>query len=165
MVKAKQKVSKKIAAMKIETSNNLAEVTASYNYKVKVADMKKISSSTDCFEVLKSVWTNDIEYIEEFVVLFLNRANKVLGWKKIGVGGVSGVVADPKIIFQLALLANASAIIISHNHPSGNLRPSDADNALTKKLKEGGNLLEIPVLDHLIITPDEYFSYADEGRM
>lgn len=102
---------------------------------------------------------------EEFWVIMLNRANQVTKKQQISSGGVSGTVADPKIIFKMALDELASSIILTHNHPSGNLRPSQADISLTKKLKEAGKMLEIPVLDHLIFTNDAYFSFADANMM
>ena len=97
------------------------------------------------------------------MVLLLNRANKTLGWSRISVGGVNGCVADPRIIFQTALKANASSIIVSHNHPSGNCEPSQSDIALTNKLRDAGNFLDIQVLDHVILTSEGYYSFADEG--
>ncbi len=99
---------------------------------------------------------------EEFWILLLSRSNHVI--KKVQISsGVSGTVADPKIIFKTALENLASAVILVHNHPSGNLTPSQADKDLTRKLKEAGSWLEIPVLDHLIFTERNYFSFADEG--
>lgn len=100
---------------------------------------------------------------EEFWVLLLNRANRLIKKKKISEGGVSGTVADPKIIFKLAVEELASAIIVAHNHPSGNMKPSESDITLTKKIKEAGKLLDISLLDHLIIARDKYYSFADEG--
>lgn len=100
---------------------------------------------------------------EEFRVVYLNRANKVIGEKQISIGGVTGTVADPKVIFRSAIEMLASSIILAHNHPSGNLKPSKADIDLTKKMKEAGALMEIEVLDHLIISESGYFSFADEG--
>lgn len=100
---------------------------------------------------------------EEFWVLLLNRANRLVKKKKISEGGVSGTVADPKIIFKLAVEELASAIIVAHNHPSGNPKPSESDITLTKKIKEAGKLLDISLLDHLIIAHDKYYSFADEG--
>ncbi len=93
----------------------------------------------------------------------LNRANHVIGWFNVSIGGVASTVVDPKVIFSAALKCNASGIILSQNHPSGNLKPSDADLALTKKLKSGGQILEIQILDHIILTSESYFSFADEG--
>lgn len=100
---------------------------------------------------------------EEFWILLLNRANEVIRPVQISSGGVSGTVADPKIIFKSALEQLASAIILFHNHPSGNRMPSQADKDLTRKLRDAGRLLDIPVLDHLIFTDKAYYSFADEG--
>jgi len=110
------------------------------------------------------VWDkNKIDFIEQFKVLFLNRANKVLGVYEVSSGGVTGTVADPRVIFAAALKANCCSIIISHNHPSGNLKPSRQDEELTEKIKQAGQLLEIKLLDHLIVCNEGYFSFADEG--
>ena len=102
---------------------------------------------------------------EQFKILLLNRANKVLGIYEVSTGGMSGTVADPKLIFATALKACASSIILSHNHPSGNLKPSNADLQLTQKVKEGGKLLDIEVYDHIILTTEGYYSFADEGQL
>lgn len=108
---------------------------------------------------------NVLELQEEFKAILLNRANKVLGIVPISSGGVSGTVADPKLIFLAAIKGVASSIIVAHNHPSGNLTPSVQDDQLTKRLKEAGKLLEIQVLDHIIYTTEGYYSYADNGLM
>lgn len=100
---------------------------------------------------------------EEFWILLMNRANEILRPVQISAGGVSGTVADPKIIFKQALEHLASSMILLHNHPSGNLTPSQADKDLTRKLRDAGKLLDIPVLDHLIFTDKAYYSFADEG--
>ena len=121
----------------------------------------KISCSADAFDLLKSELM-DITY-ESFWILLLNRANRVMRKIQISQGGVSGTIADPKIIFKLALENLASGIILAHNHPSGNLNASKADYELTGKLKEGGKLLDIQILDHLIIGGKNYLSFADEG--
>lgn len=121
----------------------------------------KIGGSIDAYELLKSDLL-DIPH-EEFWVILLNRANRVVKKYQISQGGVAGTVADPKIIFKVALEELASGIILAHNHPSGNLTASQADVDLTKKLAAGGRLLEIQVLDHLIIAGQKYFSFADEG--
>ena len=125
------------------------------------AEKPRIKSSSDAYEVLRP-YLSDLSH-EEFWIILLNRANEVIKCEKISSGGVSGTVADPKIIFKYALENLASAMILSHNHPSGNLSPSQADRDLTKKLKAAGNNLDIPVLDHLIFTDKTYFSFADEG--
>ncbi len=124
---------------------------------------QKITCSGDAFEQFKPHLL-DLQH-EEFRILLLNRANIVLHQQAISNGGVSGTVVDPKIIFKTALQHLACAIIMAHNHPSGNLKPSEADLRLTKKIKTAGELLEIPVLDHLICADHQYLSFADEGLM
>ncbi len=106
-----------------------------------------------------------MDYCESFYVILLNRGNKVLGVCKISTGSVSGTVADPKKIFQTALAANASAVILAHNHPSGECRPSSNDIRITKKCKEAGLMLDLPVLDHVICCRDNYYSFADNGEL
>ncbi len=120
-----------------------------------------IQSSKDAYN---SLWPHmaDLDH-EQFWVLLLNRANKVLGAKKVSQGGMTGTVADPKLIFKTAIENDACSIILSHNHPSGNLKPSQSDMELTKKLKEAGKILEIQVLDHIIVAAGAYYSFADEG--
>ena len=127
--------------------------------------MKQISSSVDAVNLLRSAWSDQMQYREEFVILLLNRANRVLGFTLISKGGTAGTVVDTKMIFQIALKANASGLILSHNHPSGNSTPSEADISLTKKVVSGGKLLEISVLDHVILTEESYYSFADNGLM
>lgn len=121
----------------------------------------KISGSKDAYDLLKGDLM-DIPH-EEFWVVLLNRANRIIKKQQISLGGVHGTVADPKIIFKLALEELASGIIVAHNHPSGNLTASQQDIDLTKKLKEAGKLLEIQLLDHLIVAGKNYYSFADEG--
>mgnify|MGYP004009183249 FL=1 len=145
--------------------SNLQEIQILYRNKAKKSDRPIVKSSQDAYDYLIGAWSPQIERLEEFVILCLNRANKVLGFSKISSGGISGTVADPKVIFQVALKSNASSILLAHNHPSGNTNPSDNDIQLTKKLKKAGEFLELNVLDHLIITPDSYFSFADESLL
>lgn len=121
----------------------------------------KVSSSADAYEAIRP-YLMDLQH-EQFWVLLLNRASEVIRPQQISIGGVSGTVADPKMIFKAAIEHLASAIILVHNHPSGNLTPSQADKDLTKKVKEAGRTLDIPVLDHLIFSDNGYFSFADEG--
>jgi DNA repair protein RadC len=144
----------------------VAEIQLSYKSNVKPSLRPKISSSRDAHEVLKRVWNDSvIELCEQFKVIFTNRANKVLGVFEVSTGGIAGTVADPKLIFVAALKAGATGLILSHNHPSGNLTPSHADIELTRKIKQGGQLLEIQLLDHIIITSESYYSFADEGLL
>ena len=141
----------------------IPEIKMTFNHKVRASDRPKVSSSTDAFEILISNWSDEIELREEFNILLLDRSNRVMGIYQVSKGGISGTVVDPKIIFSCALKCRSSSIILAHNHPSGNLNPSQADIAITKKIKSGGELLELSVLDHLIITKSEgYYSFADE---
>lgn len=123
----------------------------------------KITSSKDAFDLLKGEMM-DLPN-EEFWVLLVNRANRVIKKKRISEGGVSGTVADPKIIYKMALEELACGIIVAHNHPSGNLQASQSDIDLTRKLKEAGKFLEIQLLDHIIIANQKYLSFADEGMI
>ncbi|MBP6977625.1 MAG: JAB domain-containing protein [Lentimicrobiaceae bacterium] len=144
--------------------NFVRELRVNYGV-VSYTNCNKVSSSLDACSILRDIWDSDISHREAFYILCLNRANKVIGYALISLGGISGTVADPKVIFSTALLANASSIILAHNHPSGNTEPSAADQALTKKMIQAGSVLDIQVLDHLIITPDTYLSFADENLM
>lgn len=123
----------------------------------------KVTSSKDAFDLLKGDMM-DLPN-EEFWVLLMNRANRVVKKKRVSEGGVSGTVADPKIIYKMALEELASGVIVAHNHPSGNLQASQSDLDLTKKLKEAGKFLEIQLLDHIIIANQKYLSFADEGMI
>jgi DNA repair protein RadC len=120
-----------------------------------------ITCSTDIYNYMKPHLL-DLPH-EEFWVILLNRANVIMKKIPVSIGGVAGTVADPKIIFKHAIEHLASALILVHNHPSGNLKPSAADISLTKKVKEAGALLDLPVLDHLIFADQAYYSFADEG--
>lgn len=125
--------------------------------------VNRITCSRDIFNLLNRYFA-DLNH-EEFWILLLNRANAVLSRHLISKGGQAGTVADPKIIFKTALENSAASIILAHNHPSGNLKPSHADINLTRKLKEGAELLDICVLDHLIFSNTSYYSFADEGLL
>lgn len=143
---------------------NLAEIKITYSTKVKPSDRKSVTTSNDAYDIFLQIFPN-IEYREYFYILLLNRSNKILGYNQISAGGISGTIVDPRLIFQTALKANASSIIIGHNHPSGNLQPSENDIQLTDKLRKGASFMDIPILDHLILTTDGYYSFADEGMM
>ena len=144
----------------------VAEIQLVYKANVKPSLRPKVASSKDAYEILRDSWDHSkLELVEQFKVMLTNRANKVLGIFEVSTGGIAGTVADPKLIFVAALKAGASGMILSHNHPSGNLAASHADIELTKKIKAGGKLLEIDVLDHVIVTSEGYFSFADEGLL
>jgi DNA repair protein RadC len=134
---------------------------AKYISSDEVLERKTIQSSGDAFEIFQSL-INNPNY-EEFWILLLDRSNKILRPVCISEGGMSGTVVDPKKIFKIAIDNNATSLIVCHNHPSGNLQPSESDIKLTKKLKEGGQLLDISILDHLILGEEKYLSFADEN--
>ncbi|MDL2223632.1 JAB domain-containing protein, partial [Bacteroidales bacterium OttesenSCG-928-M11] len=113
----------------------------------------------NCFDA------DTIEFRESFKVLLLNRSNQVLGVFNVSEGGISQTVVDIRLILQSAILSNASGVILAHNHPSGNLSPSREDDMITNRIKSACELMNISVLDHVIITSERYYSYADEGRI
>jgi len=143
------------------------EVQLIYKSKIPPSERLKVGCSKDAYEAFLNAWDDDtLEHHEEFKVMLLNRANKVLGIITISKGGLSGTVIDVRLIFQAALKANASSILLAHNHPSGNKQPSEADNKITKKIRDAGKFLDISVVDHLILIPgQDYYSFADEGML
>jgi len=125
-----------------------------------------VKDSLSAYDVLRTHWSEHIGYLEEFNVLFLNSRHRVLGFFNVSKGGVAGTVVDAKVIFTAALkLPAIKYLVLSHNHPSGQLRPSLADIELTKKLVAGAKLLDMEIQDHIIVTPDNYYSFSDEGRL
>src|ERR1700691_4136831 len=139
----------------------IQEVELVYKTKVDPSHRPILKESKYAYDLLLQSWNeNKIQLQEQFKVLLLNKALGLLGIFELSTGGICGTVADPRLIFCAALKAGACCIILSHNHPSGNLRPSKADELLTQKLKEAGKWLEIAVLDHLIIGQHGYFSFA-----
>lgn len=145
--------------------NHLSEIQVNYIPKIKASEMYKISSSKDALECFRHIWSNKVNYIEECFLILLNRANKAMGYVKLSSGGTAGTIVEPKIIFQIALKCNASSMILCHNHPSGNIKPSEQDKIITKQIQDAGKFLGIPLLDHLIITEESYYSFADDGAM
>lgn len=145
---------------------NVAEVELVYKSKVKASERPVIVTSSDAANILRHLWEEGkMELVEQFKVLFLNRSNKVIAVYNISTGGITGTVADPRLILAAALKINAVSIILSHNHPSGSLKPSKADEELTYKIKCAAGYFDMKVLDHLILTEEAYFSFADEGLM
>ena len=140
-----------VAALELGKRRNISEVI----------ERKQIKSSKDIFEIFGQK-LGDLPY-EEFWLMILNRANKIIELKKISAGGVSGTVTDIKIILKAAIEKTASGIIVCHNHPSGNIKPSSADINLTKKLKSACELVDISFLDHVIVSYNHFYSFADEG--
>jgi DNA repair protein RadC len=124
------------------------------------------TSVTNAADILRMFWNpNTIEYYEECKVLFLDRANHILGGYNVSRGGLNGTIVDVRMIFQGALKANAHSIIVSHNHPSGNREPSELDKSITKQIKSAGEFLSIQLLDHIIMTKDSYLSFRDKGYL
>lgn len=151
----------------LSSSRSLPQIKLRYKIKLKKSELPLITMSEDAYKILEEVWKglDNINHIESFIVLYMSRSNRVLGWQQVSLGGITGTVADPRIIFQAAILTNAAGIILSHNHPSGNTKPSEADIQLTQKMTQAGKVLDISVLDHLIMTDEGYYSFADEGKL
>jgi DNA repair protein RadC len=144
----------------------VSEVELIYKSPIKASERPKVGDSREAYALLMFHWDQDkIELVEQFKVIFLNQANKVLGIINVSSGGITGTVADPRLIFSAALKASACNIMLAHSHPSGNLKPSRSDIELTNKIKSAGQFLDIRVLDHLIVTKDQYLSFADEGLL
>ena len=147
----------------METITKVNEILVSYNG---VKNAETISSSKHVYEACMKAFLlplNQICLKEYFYIIYLNRANKIIGFYKLSEGGLAGTVVDLRIAYSVALKCLASSIILCHNHPSGNCNPSESDINLTKKFKEAGVILEISVLDHIILTEDSCYSFADEG--
>lgn len=141
----------------------IEEIVMSYKPLTKIKRIK-VSCSQDCYEYLK----NKLKfkgYKEEFFVVYLNRANEIRAFSRLSVGGMSGTVADIRLIFREAFLSLSQNIILAHTHPSGNTYPSSSDERLTNKVKQGCTYLDLQLLDHIIIGIDTYYSFTDEGKI
>lgn len=142
------------------------QFSLSYKNQVKQSELRQITSSEECEDVLRIVFNSStFLWREEMLLLCLNRNNQVIGYYRVSVGGISGTVCDPKVIFTIALNSGASSIVLAHNHPSGSLTPSQADKALTKTIKDLGQLLQITLIEHMILTNESYYSFADNGTL
>ena len=148
-----------------KTLHGVSEIEITY--KPAIGSKPEVTSSSDAYEILKEHYPeNQIALKEYFVVMYLNQANRVIGVQKLSVGGLTSAIADVRLLFGTALKVLATGLVISHNHPSGSTRPSLQDRNLTKQVKEAGKLLDIKLLDHLILTPDDqYVSLADIGDL
>lgn len=143
----------------------VGEVQLSYA-KRKEISFPKISHSKDIEEFIRTIFPVELMNYREYVyAIFLDRANTILGYFMISAGGISATIIDQRVVFQAALLSNASSLVVFHNHPSSNLTPSKADIHITQKLAEAGRLLDIPLLDHIIITEESYYSFADNDQI
>ena len=160
-----------ITLKNFERTPHLAELKLSYR-RGRPKGVKRedspffVGSSMSCEKYLRTVWDKDtLELREEFVVLCLNGAHEVLGWVRLHTGGYNKIPVDIRMVLAVALLTASTAIIVAHNHPSGSLKPSPEDILLTNGLKEAGDLIGLRVLDHLILTRDNYFSFSESGLL
>jgi DNA repair protein RadC len=142
---------------------SIKEIEISYSYGTAKGERETVKSSNDANIVFSSMIKNSIEYKESFLLMVLNNANEILGVKKISEGGMTMCPVDVRLIFQTVLKAHGVAFLICHNHPSGKLTPSTADKELTNKITEAAKVLDLKLLDHLIITKNNYLSFADDG--
>jgi DNA repair protein RadC len=151
--------------MKNQQQITISEVKLIYRTKIKASERLKVKCSRDAYDIFIENWDLDsIEHTEEFKILLMNRSNSVLGIFPVSKGGISGTVTDVRLIYQAAIKANASGIILAHNHPSSNIKPSESDIKITQKIKDAGILMDIQLLDHLIICTDgDYYSFADNS--
>src|ERR1035437_10838163 len=158
-----------IKIYKMETTSNYRKLPElELKYKSGKNEKVKIKSSIDSATVLRKLFNADtIEYNEEVIVLYLNGANKTIGWIKHSSGGTSQSVLDVKMILTSGLLCGASNIILAHNHPSGEMRPSEADKVITRRLKAGCDAIGMSLIEHIILSGEDenYYSFSDDGRM
>jgi|688.fasta_scaffold349912_1 DNA repair protein RadC len=148
-------------------NNNISEITVSYSPLTTQRDMPVLTSSTRTHELLRNLFPADLINLQEhFIVVYLNKSSRIIGFYRHSTGGITGTVADIRIILAVALKCAATGIILTHNHPSGNVKPSGPDIELTRKIKDTAKLMDIKLLDHLIISAwGEYFSFADDGLL
>lgn len=144
--------------------STLKEINALYKVEKEIHNVK-ISSSNVVNELVRKIYPVEITYREAMIVLYLNNSNRTVSYSVISIGGLTGTLADIRIILKDALLSKATSLILIHNHPSGTLIASSADKAITKKVKEAAVLMDIKLLDHLIITEDSFYSFADNGDL
>lgn len=155
--------------MKAQVQNSLfmvSEIKVSYLPKFKASERPMVICSKTAYEILYNNWDlGRIEMTEQFFILLLNRAQRVIGMAEISSGGFAETVVDPKVVFSIALKCAASGLVLAHNHPSSNLKPSQADLTITRRLVEAGKILDLEIMDHIILTKDKYFSFGDEGLL
>lgn len=144
----------------------VSDVRLVYRPKLRASDRASVSSSPEAYRLFLDSWDLDtICLLEQSKLMMLNRANRVLGIMLISQGGITGTVIDSRLVFMAALQAGATSIMLAHNHPSGSLTPSNCDKMITAKIREAGVFLDIHLMDHLIISPDGYYSMSDEGLL
>ena len=144
----------------------VGEVELSYKSTIKHSERMKVTCSKDAYKVLKATYRDGtMEHKEYFKILLLNKGRDVLGYTQISEGGISSTIVDVRVILQIAILCNASSIILAHNHPRGNLKPSKEDEELTTQTIKAAKLMNIQVSDHIILSEEEYYSFSDEGLL
>lgn len=165
-------MSKHAKQLRIDISSNMSrgfyagEVKAIYECKTSITALPILKSSKDAYNYIKDKYVPEsINYFESFYVIFLNRSNRIIAHQQLGQGSITGCILDVRMLISTATIFASVGVVLVHNHPSGSTKPSDADIALTKKVKEGLKLVDIQVLDHLIITDETYFSFTDEGML
>ncbi|RZK11127.1 MAG: DNA repair protein [Flavobacterium sp.] len=150
----------------IKSLYRVSEIGIHYKYKTPYKDRIQVPSSNVAYEILKFAWDqNKIELMEQFKILLIDNKGSALGIVDIASGSINACIVDPRLVFAAALKAKASGIVLSHNHPSGHLIPSENDKKLTEKIWQGGEILNISIFDHLIVSPQNYYSFADNGIM
>ncbi|MFD2520379.1 JAB domain-containing protein [Emticicia soli] len=150
----------------IKSLYRVSEIGIHYKYKVPYKDRIAIDSPSKAYEVLRFTWDqNKIELMEQFKILLTDNKSNCLGIVDIASGSMNACIVDTRLLFSAALKAKASGIILTHNHPSGNLIPSEKDKELTEKIHQGGKILDIAILDHLIVSPQSYYSFIENGIM
>lgn len=143
----------------------ISEIKVTYIPKIAPEDREKVTSSSEAFKYLKSIWNDDINWRETFYVLYLDRKNSVIGYHVHSIGTDTGTLVSSKLLLAVALKTNSSSMLLFHNHPSGNLRPSQADLNMSRKIKKAAELFDIEVLDSIIVSSgDSYYSMSDAGE-
>lgn len=144
----------------------VSQIELSYIPKKKMSELPKVSNADDAYQILLKSWDKTkLQFVEQFKVMLLNRAGRVLGICTLTTGSDSGTIVDLKLIFAIVLKAYAGRIVLAHNHPSGSLLPSRNDFEATYRIKQAARLLEVQIDDHLIISAEGYYSFADEGAL
>ncbi|MCE7056880.1 JAB domain-containing protein [Algoriphagus sp. AGSA1] len=152
--------------MSVISDFKAAQIQISYRNRQSLEQMPVITKSSDAYNILKASWDeNKLELVEQFKIILMDNGNRCLGVSEISSGGISSCIVDQRIVFATALKGRAVSLILGHNHPSGRLSPSQPDIRLTTRLCRAGEILDIKILDHIIVTRDGHYSFADEGMM
>jgi DNA repair protein RadC len=154
------------ATVSIPAYMMVSEIEIVYKSKVKASQRPILKTAKESYELLLRFWNDDkLDLVEEFKVLLLNQSGRVLALVHLSSGGITSTIADQRLIFGISLKAAATSIIVAHSHPSGSIRPSKADELFTQQLVQAGEILNIKVADHIIVTREHYYSFAEEGLL